>query len=297
MKHCVVVLSLLCSQFTHAQVCDTLVLQMGSDIGQDALLHGLSSEVNVNYGSNPQIPANAWTFLGNPGNVRSVLEFPLGSIPQGSIVSSASLELFAWGQSTGMGPHSQLSGSNDFYVMRVTSPWNESTVTWNTQPSTITQNELLVAGTNNPTLDYNINVTTLVQDMVNDPMNSHGFMLQLVTEAYYRRMNFCSRDHSNPAKHPRLTVIYCPPLGVENFSKVDPVNLFPNPAENNFSVTGLPLACTVTISDALGRVIMQRKHKSSDGSEKFNIDLAPGFYFVQVEAAGLTSRKKLIVSR
>src|ERR1051326_2340418 len=101
MKHCVVVLSLLCSQFTHAQVCDTLVLQMGSDIGQDALLHGLSSEVNVNYGNNPQIPANAWTFQGNPGNVRSVLEFPLGSIPQGAVVSNASLELFAWGQSTG----------------------------------------------------------------------------------------------------------------------------------------------------------------------------------------------------
>jgi hypothetical protein len=70
--------------------------------------------------------------------------------------------------------------------------------------------------------------------MVNDAVNSHGFMLQLVTEAYYRRMNFCSRDHSIPAKHPRLTVIYGPPLGIENFSAIAAVNLFPNPGREIF---------------------------------------------------------------
>ncbi len=184
----------------------TLILQPDPVCGKDAILHGLSSERTVNYGTNAQFLANAWTFGGTPGRVRSVIEFDLHSIPPGSVITSASFTLYAWGLPTGSGPHSTLSGSNEAWLRRVTSPWDENTVTWNTQPATTTVDQVSVPASVSPTEDYTIDVTTLVQDIVNDPANSFGFELLLKTEAYYRRLNFCSSDNTNPLLRPRLEV-------------------------------------------------------------------------------------------
>lgn len=186
----------------------TLTLQPDAATGKDALLHGLASEVNVNYGNLPQWSADAWTFNGPSGVTRAVMDFDLSSIPVGATVSSATLYLYAWNSNTGLGAHSDLSGSNAGWLQRVTESWNESVVTWNTQPTSTTINEVSVPGTSNPAQDYALNVSALVQDMVNDPANSHGFLLRLQNEDYYRRLNFCSSDHTDAARRPTLSVTY-----------------------------------------------------------------------------------------
>jgi hypothetical protein len=201
----------LISAQTFAQ--QTVVLQPGPSDGKDALLHGLYTMVNTNDGNDQQLPAVAWTFGGTPGTVRSALGFDLSFIPSGSVINSARLSLYSWDQSGGMGNHSSLSGSNACWLQRITSAWAESTVTWNNQPSTTTANEVALPASTSPTQNYlNIDVTSMVQDMINDPSAGYGMLLRLQTESYYRRVNFCSSDHINSALRPKLEITFTVPV-------------------------------------------------------------------------------------
>ncbi len=186
----------------------TLILQPDSLCGKDAILHGLESERNVNYGSNPQFLAASWTFQGIPGNVASIMEFDLSQLPADASIINAELYLYAWPYTTGSGQHSSLSYSNIGWLRRITSNWNESTVTWNTQPSNTTQNQLVVPESTDPNENYILNVTQLVQDMWNDPSNSFGFLLMEQIPDYYCRLNFCSSDFPDLNKHPKLVINY-----------------------------------------------------------------------------------------
>jgi hypothetical protein len=47
----------------------------------------------------------------------------------------------------------------------------------------------------------------------------------------------------------------------------------------------------------VGQLVLQREHGNSDSAEEFDLDLAPGFYFLQVSSGNFVSRKKLVVSR
>ena len=144
----------------------TLTLQPGPAQGQDALLHGLTSEVNVNYGSNGQFAANAWTFAGVEGVVRSVIKFDLSSIPRGARVDSAFLSLYAWDTTSGFEQHSTRSGSNAAWLQRVTSNWDEGTVTWNTAPSVSVQNQVALPASTSPNEDYlKIDVKSLPENI------------------------------------------------------------------------------------------------------------------------------------
>lgn len=190
----------------------TITLQPDNIQGKDALIHGLQSEKNVNYGSNPQFMANAWTFQGTPGMVRSIVNFDLTSIPLNAVVNKAELYLYGMDSITSGGQvNSSLSGPNNTTLQRITSSWEENTVTWNTQPTYSTQNIVSVPASTASVQDYIINVSALVQDMINDPAHSFGFMLKLVDENYYRRINFCSSDYSNPLRRPKLVITYTPP--------------------------------------------------------------------------------------
>ena len=75
---------------------DTIFLQPGSLDGKDAIIHGLDTCMNLNFGNNEQIPACAWTFGGTPGIVRGIIEFDLSSISNSAEIISAKLSLYAW---------------------------------------------------------------------------------------------------------------------------------------------------------------------------------------------------------
>ena len=202
-------------------------LQPGAVVGKDAVLHGLASEVNNNYGAHVDILASAWTFSGTPGDLRSLIEFDLSFIPNGAAIVSAELSLFFNPTSSNAG-HSTLSGSNECLLRKVTSTWDEMTVTWNTQPTTTINNQVTLPQTTSNTQDYpNIDVKNLVQDMVTNPSTSFGFMIRLITESYYRAMLFASSDNGDSNKWPKLDICYVASqtsspvcLKVENFQKI-----------------------------------------------------------------------------
>jgi len=172
---------------------------------------------NTNYGTFDRFFSGEWTSSGYRVNERSLVDFDFSLIPRGAEILSAKISLYAYQPQTDDGTRhvsyiiKQNSGytNNESYLLRVTSPWEEMTVTYNTQPSTTEANKVLLAQSTSTSQNYiDINVTALVQDIVNNPETSYGIMLKLANEQKYCRMAFCSRNHNDPSRWPKLVVTY-----------------------------------------------------------------------------------------
>jgi hypothetical protein len=162
--------------------------------------------------------AMAWTWDGEFGVTRSFVKFDLSQIPANARIVSASLSLYQNqdvinNSSLKDFKHSQLSGSNACLLQRITSPWSESSISWNTQPTTTTQNQVMVPASTDPVQDYTLDVTTIVREMVTPGATNYGFMLRLVDEMNYRCVMFASMDSkapvmNDPSVFPRLDITY-----------------------------------------------------------------------------------------
>jgi hypothetical protein len=262
----------------------TLVLQPDSTSGKDAVLHGLSSQVNVNRGDNPQFAATAWTFGGEPGNIRSVIEFNLKNIPAHKIIESAKLSLYAWDSTIGF---SQNFGLNACWIERIISNWTESTVTWNNQPRTTTYNRVALPESTSATQNYiDIDVTKLAQDIINYQDSSFGFMFKLQNETNYRSMNFCSSDHPNAAFHPKLVIKF--PTTTKNneiYSQNYAISVYPNPVKEtlniDMSTNDLPENATITMYNRIGQLVKQSPIKKGITSINTN-NLNNGIYLYKI---------------
>ena len=175
-----------------------------------------------NYGTAPYLNMHAWTNIGNTAIQRALIDFDLSMIPSNATIQSAYLFLFVdMNVSTFPGGHQQLSGSNESIIKRVIANWNELLVTWNNQPGTTTLNQTTIPQSTASNQDYIIDVTNLVQDMINDTINSFGFYMKLINENYYRRMIFASKDNPDPELHPRLHVTYLPDSTSTNIDEIN----------------------------------------------------------------------------
>jgi hypothetical protein len=173
--------------------------------------HDGANTAGNNYGTATQNAAYAIPSVAGPGlNVnRALIHFDLSAYPQNAVFSNAELDLFAFGPVGAWPGHA--GAANNAYIERITGPWSENTVTWNNQPSTTTASQLFVTGTPNATQDYlNLNVTQIINDILLG-QNNYGIMLRLVGEYPSNLLFFCSEDHPNPAKRPRLRVYYSVP--------------------------------------------------------------------------------------
>ncbi|MEY4604181.1 MAG: hypothetical protein RIT43_1473 [Bacteroidota bacterium] len=208
-------LSLFTATFSFAQ---TLTLQPDAVSGKDAFINSL--QPTTPSGASQDLSAIAWTNSGSPVTVRGLIKFDLSSIPQGSLVNSATLYLYHNPSSSNTSAqHQSLSGSNEGVIRRITSEWDENTVNWNTQPTATAVNEVGIPQSVSATQDYVLDVTPLVQDMVSFPTSSFGFQIRLVTEDYYRSLIFASSDQSDPTNHPKLVVNYTDVSGIEELGK------------------------------------------------------------------------------
>jgi hypothetical protein len=216
---------LLTSNVIFAQ--DTIKLS----VKQDAFVHSANPDYNTtNYGKNEQLPADNWTFSGIPGNLYSLIQFDLASIPTNRKIEKVILSLKAWGLETGVGPHSALTKSNDFAFYKITSPWDENTVTWLNRPSYSTGMSSNQLGTTDPNKDYNeIDLTELTKDML--ATQNYGYLMRLLSDEYYAKVNFCSSNHQDINKRPELTIV---------LSKVDEDTLVLSPKQDAFVHSATP---------------------------------------------------------
>jgi hypothetical protein len=158
----------------------------------------------------------AWTNQGIPFYARSFIKFDLSQLPAGATISSVHLSLF--GNTQPINPnHSQLSGSNNCFLRRVTQSWSSATATFNTMPTHTTINQVALAPSNSPLQDYlNIDVTNLFNDIITSGQNN-GILIMLNTEQYYRSLNFASGANTDTTKQPLLEIIYNVPQACTPF--------------------------------------------------------------------------------
>ena len=163
------------------------------------------------YNAYPRDNAVAWTNGGYPMKFRTVLKFVLNDIPIGSEITSATLYFYSdptQTSSSSADGNSQLSGSNAFYIERITQNWSDQTVTWNNQPSSTIENRLLIPASTSTTENIQIDLTNMVQNWVDAPSYNYGIKMFLQTESYYRSRNYGSMEHANTSIHPKLVVEY-----------------------------------------------------------------------------------------
>ena len=275
----------------------TLILQPDAIHGKDALLSNVASEENMNYGENHQFVADAWLFTGLPGVIRSIIEFDYSSLPNDAIISNASLSFYGWDATSQLGQHATTSGPNNSYLERITTSWNESSVSWNSQPNTTTLNRLSIPESTSSVQNYiDMDVTTLFQDMIANPGSSFGFMIKLQNEAYYRRMNFCSSDHSNPALRPKLTITYTAESSLTE-NKNDFYSVYPNPSSHVINIlfeNKNHLNLVVNVYNTLGDKV--KSEMIFEKNYQINIaDLSNGIYTLEVCSDSGSTFQKLII--
>ena len=201
----------------------TLTLQPADGVGQDAWVKywaGHPAYANTNYDSVQLIKGLAWRINGSLLRAHSFIKFTeLNKVPATAQIISATLYLYGPGPGypyvkahLPMGntsyPGSKFN-DNSCYLQRVTSQWDESSLTWNNQPSVTTQNQLSIPQSDEQWFyDISLNVTQLLKPMVADNSKNYGFLLRLQSETAQRAMGFCSSESTHPAKRPKLVIVY-----------------------------------------------------------------------------------------
>jgi hypothetical protein len=192
-----------------AQALSVITLPQGH-IGKDATIDSLAP--NRTGGVDESVGGAAWVdWMGRDRTLRGLVEFDLTALA-GADIRRATLTLTADTSASAQNQLSTQSGPNEAVLRRVTSAWNEGTVTWNTQPSTTMADEVRFGPSDGTQSSFTVDVTKLVTIMARPGMN-HGFMIQLATEQKYRAMRFSSSDVAAIPRHPKLVVEYTPRCG------------------------------------------------------------------------------------
>ena len=221
----------------------TITFKPDATVGQDATIvttygctmngHTQPCEVS-NEGNEIELFISDWTYNSvgcSRGTHRSLLRFDeLSTISTSAIILSAELKLYGVPSSASQGNSSYPGNpasyySNKSFIQKITNAWNEQTVTWNTQPTTTTINQITIPETSS---QWNWNFTdnspelvAMIQDWVSNPSTNFGIMMKLETESIYRSLTFASSDHPISALHPELTITYKWQQDVEDTTKIN----------------------------------------------------------------------------
>ncbi|MEO8086193.1 MAG: DNRLRE domain-containing protein [Bacteroidota bacterium] len=308
MKKYILIAVMLLSQASKAQ--HALVLQPNGTVGKDAEIFScVPCGYSVrNFGNIAENCAIAWTKSGASHNIRSLIQFDLSSIPNGAIIQSAALSLY-WAPGSDEGKHYGLFGSNSAYIQRITSTWDEQTVTWVTQPSTTTTSRVSLSGSSSATQNYtNINVTQMVKDMLGDPTHSFGFMLSMQNETPFKKLVFASSDNVNASLRPKLEIVYtshivqpvaASPLRIGEGLNV--MKVFPNPATDAMNITINSASddlVYISIYDLNGKEMTDESFQLKEGKNQFSFQTGTwnrGLYMVIVKTGGEMMTEKLLL--
>jgi hypothetical protein len=287
----------------------TITLQPGPE-GKDAEIFSCVAcgYSNRNFGNIGDLCAVSWTNNGNSSKIRGLIQFDLSSIPPGSIIHDARLSLY-YNPNTDEGKHFKYFGNNSALLQRIIQNWDESTVTWNNQPATTTQNQVVIPSSTSNTQDYpNINVTKLVRDMVNNPSSSFGFMLRLQYESHFRKLIFASGDYPVASKRPKLTITYSLPLRttqetIELTAKPSQkrIYLMPNPATNEMSVSinaDKNGTATIQLYNLTGQLVFDKKTTVTEGLNYIPLSLSflpKGIYVAKIFTETIRETQRLII--
>jgi len=145
-----------------------------------------------------------YTGIGNSAStiVRTYIEFDLSSIPADVRITDADLKLYQY----------NTIGSDNFTIglYKVTSNWDESTITWNLQPTSSTDAEITSNITVGAITWKSWDIDTLVQGWLDGTISNYGMMLKDTDESSDNTIAyFFTSDYTTDAtKRPILEIDY-----------------------------------------------------------------------------------------
>lgn len=177
------------------------IYQTNEGYSTDAVVESLNP--NTNYGNATHLTAFSWTSGGSFNTSRAFLKFDLSDIAPQTKISSAELSLFY----SSYGNLSEQSGNNAFTIYRVIEAWDETSITWANQPAYSNDNSISIGKSTSPQQSYtDIDITSVIQDMIDNPSSNHGFMIMLDEEFPYCLLILASSNHSDAKKRPKLVI-------------------------------------------------------------------------------------------
>jgi RHS repeat-associated protein len=150
----------------------TIKIQPTVTQSQDAMI--ISDSAASNFDGSWRLSVGTTT----TGKARSLVRFGLGTIPTGTTISSASLQLY-FDQD-----HTTGSYSVPLEAHRVTANWGESTVTWNSINTALGElGGTATKGVNQANVWHAYDVKSIVQSWVSGTQPNYGFMVKAADEA------------------------------------------------------------------------------------------------------------------
>lgn len=281
----------------------TIVLQPGSQDGKDAWIWSYDPFENINFGEtnssnfglNNVIRSEVWIWdnvTQVSDTIRGILDFDLSQIPTNSMITEAKLSLYYF-VNTG---YTQQIGENEMLIQRVTQDWSETAITWNNKPNTTEVNQQTITRSTSNTQDYlDLNVTALVQDMVDSSSNSFGFMLKMLNEVTFKGLTFASSEHPDTSLHPKLEITYNTLAGINDANKTDKVfTAYPNPAKEFIIVKFNDiLPSNISIVDINGKLVKSQKINSKKTTIDIK-DLAAATYLIKTNINGKEFSRRFV---
>ncbi|MCF8299205.1 MAG: DNRLRE domain-containing protein, partial [Saprospiraceae bacterium] len=255
---------------------------------------------NTNYGSSINFISYDWTFSGTEALGYSLIYFDISSLPQNINIISAKLSLYHNPTSGGAGQ----AGNNACYLKKVTSQWDEDTVTWNILPSFSNINQVYLATSTSPNQNYpDIDIIDFVNDWYNNPQSNYGMILEIIDKSLYNSMKFCSSDYGDSSLRPKLQICWISSESSNNIqNKNYSISLYPNPNSGVFSFQykNAPVNqnLSVQIFDITGSLIIDEQFEilSNHFIKNYNCrNLTSGIYYMKISDCKLTRTLKIIV--
>jgi hypothetical protein len=192
---------------------ETLVLQPGPDAGKDAMISNLQPDIN--FGDHKYFEA---TFLSEPvltvmRSNRSLIWFDMNSLPKSAVIQKVVLQLFC---DIPVPLDSTVTvnsnGTSPVFIggvlQQIITPWEESKVTWNTQPATTEANQVLISPFILNGNFIEVNVTSLFKPSAEMASPNYGMLFRLYPNDGFPGFRFASSDFSVPNMRPKLIIHY-----------------------------------------------------------------------------------------
>jgi hypothetical protein len=180
----------------------TLTIQPNASDGKDAYVYEYTPDTNAG--------AEAGMAVGGDGSARRnriYIQFSLNSIPSTVVIENATIGLYYVTSDA-----AAVQGPVGVY--KVTSIWNESTITWNSQPTfdaTAIDSVLVPASKILSFLSWD--VTSLVSSWRDLSTSNYGMVLMDADESTNERWkSFLSSDSADAGTYPNLTITYYNPV-------------------------------------------------------------------------------------
>lgn len=158
------------------------------------------AQSSTNYGALDATGAGNYTYSGSTGKAKALVWFDLSTIPANSQIISATFKIY---RKTYNGSSSQRNSN----IYRVTAPWTESTVTWNSFNNQYDDQNSWGTFTNYGGGWVSTDIKGLVENWVGGTYSSYGLLVDVLGDS---AQDYKSKEYSSGQYTPYIEISYAP---------------------------------------------------------------------------------------